>query len=496
MSDSEIKLFYAQSSEVKNRILAPDEHLRSIDTGAYYVAGPDGKPQAVLTATTSAQGVEKLVQIGPNIERERGQQDIELMRQDANFRRMGRVGMGNKAVIALRFDDWQNAFKTSVRSLMTARSLPYSLVTVSRWQTAHPWGSDVTPAELQQYVSEGAEVFVHGFDHDDYVGYDGLYGNVVTARQELEELLPMVKIQGFSLPGVTPIYTADQRGSAYPYDQLSNPDQWYGPAGRLLMRHYPIVESDSGPRMLHIGANPNLYFYGRAHESVDALTLDAAKDTIDKIVREKKSVRVMTHAGTLGLPGKMTVAEFGQWLDYIVQKRNEGVLEVVMPSSLPYVTNSSTRLDLMNGEGKLIGVANTPNEGWYRLGAPYQNFYPSGGPDDLPYYETGIENAQPSYVVTGCTQQGYNGESFMFEGMARAKTAGSTGSARVQMSAAGTSWSLGKTFVVGDAWTKIRFPFTLPKVGPNGEYITTIWFSPQRYGGDNIYWADMSVLKL
>lgn len=61
MSDSEIKLFYAQSSEVKNRILAPDEHLRAIDTGAYYVAGPDGKPQAVLTATTSAQGVVKVV---------------------------------------------------------------------------------------------------------------------------------------------------------------------------------------------------------------------------------------------------------------------------------------------------------------------------------------------------------------------------------------------------------------------------------------------------
>jgi len=57
MSDSEIKLFYAQNSEVSKRILAPDEHLRAIDTGAYYVAGPDGKPQAVLTATTSAQGV-------------------------------------------------------------------------------------------------------------------------------------------------------------------------------------------------------------------------------------------------------------------------------------------------------------------------------------------------------------------------------------------------------------------------------------------------------
>ena len=37
MSDSEVKLFYAQNSEVSKRILAPDEHLRAIDTGAYYV---------------------------------------------------------------------------------------------------------------------------------------------------------------------------------------------------------------------------------------------------------------------------------------------------------------------------------------------------------------------------------------------------------------------------------------------------------------------------
>ena len=63
MSDSEIKLFYAQSSEVKNRILAQDEHLRAIDTGEYYVAGPDGKPQAVLTASNSDSGV--VITVGP-----------------------------------------------------------------------------------------------------------------------------------------------------------------------------------------------------------------------------------------------------------------------------------------------------------------------------------------------------------------------------------------------------------------------------------------------
>lgn len=81
MSDSEIKLFYAQSSEVKNRILAPDEHLSAIDTGAYYVAGPDGKPQAVLTATTSDQGID--IPYGPVAHRQISNAETSVTAQAA-----------------------------------------------------------------------------------------------------------------------------------------------------------------------------------------------------------------------------------------------------------------------------------------------------------------------------------------------------------------------------------------------------------------------------
>ena len=100
MSDSEIKLFYAQSSEVKNRILAPDEHLRAIDTGAYYVAGPDGKPQAVLTATLSAQGLVNL--------------SVEGIRSDADLVMYGYRRQDYDVFRVAMADTWANIADTKI----------------------------------------------------------------------------------------------------------------------------------------------------------------------------------------------------------------------------------------------------------------------------------------------------------------------------------------------------------------------------------------------
>ena len=198
----------------------------------------------MANVTTSSGGVETLTSVGANLERGRNQQAIELMRQDFAYRRRGRVGIGqNKAAIALRFDDWQNSMKGTIRPLLTARQIPFSLVLISRWKTAVAWGNTVTPADLTSWVGYGAEVFCHGLDHQDYIGYQGLYNNVVGAKSEIEALLPTVRVQGFSIPGIDTSYgpaddqsspvTPDQRGSQYPYDRLSQQSDWYGPAGRL-----------------------------------------------------------------------------------------------------------------------------------------------------------------------------------------------------------------------------------------------------------------------
>lgn len=498
------------STEVKNRILMPGQMLRAIDTGALYYGDKDGKPTAFVGASTSSSGeVETLMPVGPNLERGRNQQAIELMRQDFAYRRRGKIGIGqNKAAIALRFDDWQNSMKGTIRPLLTARQIPFSLVLISRWQTAVAWGNTATPADLTSWVGYGAEVFCHGLDHQDYIGYQGLYDNVVGAKSEIETLLPTVRVQGFSIPGIDTSYgpadnpssqvTPDQRGSQYPYDRLSQPGDWYGPAGRLLMSHYPLVESDSGPIRLPIGSEPNLYMYGRAHLGLDNVTLAQAQLAVDQAIREKCSLRIMGHAGNFGTPGKMTVAEFTTFLDYLVTKRDTGLLEIVMPSSLPFVTNTTDRLDLMSGWGSLVGATNTSVSGWYKLGGAYNTVSPTGGHNNLPYCQIDASGGliySPSYIISDATKQGFEGETFEFRGWAQSVDAGNT-SARIDIEAGGTSWTVGKTFVVGAALTLVRFQFTIPKVGPSGEFIGTIAIKPSRYGGSGIKWSDMSCVKI
>ena len=463
----------------------------------------------VVTASTSSSGVvEDLVQIGPNLERRRHQRHIELMRQDFDFRRRGHVGVGlNKAAIALRFDDWQAPMKSTIRPLMVARQLPFSLVLISRWQQ-FDWGDAATPADISSWVSYGAEVFCHGLDHQDYIGYDGLYDNVVTAKAEIEALLPTVRVQGFSIPGIDTSYgaggvgdpvTPEQRGSAKPYDVLSKPEQWYGPAGRLLMSHYALVESDSGPVRLPIGPEPNLYMYGRAHLGLDFVTLAQAKSAVDQAIRERCSLRIMGHPGNFGTArAKMTVAEFTEFLDYIVIKRDAEQLEVVMPSSLPYVTNSTHRLDLMSGWGSLVGATNTTPSGWYKLGGTYNTISPNGGHNDMPYCQidaTGSLIYNPSYSIADATRQGFAGETFEFRGWAQSVDSNNT-SARIDIVAGGANWTVGKTFVVGPTMTFVRFQFTLPKNGPNGEFIGSVDIKPSRYGGSGIRWSDMSCVKI
>ena len=58
MNETEIKLVETTSTEVKNRLVGPEEILRTIDTGALYVGGKGGVPQALVTASTSGPGLE------------------------------------------------------------------------------------------------------------------------------------------------------------------------------------------------------------------------------------------------------------------------------------------------------------------------------------------------------------------------------------------------------------------------------------------------------
>ena len=421
-----------------------------------------------------------------------------MMAYDVEARKVGRLGIGSgKGVIALRFDDWQDALYTTVVPLLQARGIPYSHALISGFPTAQPTHSATTTwSNIKSMVAKGCEIWSHGFDHNDYLGYAGLVRNVVTSREEIEA--QGLRVQGFSLPGVTPVYTEQQRGSAQPYDGLNSFEEWHSPSGHLLMQTYPLVESYSGGTWADIGRGQR---YGRSHATIDAYSLASAKTLIDDSIKFKLSLRVMCHAGLLGTVGYMSVADYTAWLDYLVTKWDAGLIDIVTPSSLPFIDQSTNRLDLLKGDGSFAGLSQGTPGMWNNLGSTYNTVYQTGGPDNGPYLEipssggSSGPNARPATLeYRGCA-----GETFLFEGWCKSLGAGTT-PARVIIrgypDSSQFNIDLNFASVSNSAWVLKRVPFTIPMFDPTGAATNAILIQPHRNGGDACGWANVRVVKV
>lgn len=422
-----------------------------------------------------------------------------LLEDDLEARKAGRLGVGpNKAVIALRFDDWQDALNSVVVPLLQARGLPYSHALISGFPSAQPTQSPATNwTHIKSWVARGCEIWSHGFDHKDYRGYAGLVRNVVTSKQEIEA--QGLRVQGFSLPGVTPVYTEQQRGSAHPYDRLQSNDEWLSPAGHLLMQTYPLVETYSGGIWSDIGQGVR---YGRSHSTIDEYTLANAKTLIDQAIKHRVSMRIMCHAGVLGTGGSyMSVADYTAWLDYLVAKWDAGLIEIVTPSSLPFVDQSTNRLDLLKGDGTFSGLSQGSSGMWNNLGSTYNIVYQTGGKDNGPYIEipTAGGSSGPNARPEQLAYRGCAGETFLFEGWCKSLGAGTT-TARVIIKGYPDSSQfnvdLNFTGVTNAAWVLKRVPFTIPMFDPSGAATGAILIQPHRNGGDACGWSNVTVKKV
>ena len=125
-----------------------------------------------------------------------------LLLQQERMSKGGVIGTAGKGVVALRFDDYQNAFGEKIYPLLLARGLPCSMALISRFNTAQSWGIGTTWDEVRNWNRNGVEIWSHGTDHKDYSqnGYAGLYSQIVTSKAEIEA--QNIKVVGWVLPGV------------------------------------------------------------------------------------------------------------------------------------------------------------------------------------------------------------------------------------------------------------------------------------------------------
>jgi len=419
----------------------------------------------------------------------------QTMRQSADRGRRGMLGVGNKAVIALRFDDWQGAFLSTIQPLLQTRGLPHSIALISGFPTAQPTHvGAATWDSVRAWSQRGTEIWCHGYDHKDYLGYAGLYANVVTSKQTIEaQGLP---VQGWSMPGVTPIYTADQRGNATPYNGLDTEEKWNSVEGRLLMQTYALTESYSGGSFREI---PNGAYHGSSHQTIDSVSLATATEWVDRCIKWRLALRIMCHPAMIGSVGYMSLADFTSFLDYVVTKWDAGLLEVVTPSALPYVDQSTSRLDLLNGSGSFAGIdVGTPGV-WNNVGGTSNSFPQTGGKDNGPYLliPSAGGSSGPNARPENLNYRGLRGRVFLFEGWCKCMDGSGTTSARVIIKDYPTKTNLDIDQVytgVGIAsWQRVRIPFTIPMTTAAGAETGAILIQPHRNGGGSCGWSQVSV---
>lgn len=382
-----------------------------------------------------------------------------LMTQRERTAKGGRVGVGDKAVVVFRWDDWQNRLKTDVWPLFFARGLPAGHVLISRFQTAQPWGNATTWDDIRDWTRSGIEIWCHGTDHKDPTpdGDAGIYREIVTAKHEIEA--QGVKVMGFAPPGTTPV-TEEQ-----PFGTLWNSPEAYNTyTGRLIQTHYGI--SDGYMPGTKWRSMPYGFHHGIAASTITitegGTTLQQAKDAVDQAIRLKVAITVFGHAGNIDAPGNMTLAQITEFLDYIYAKREAGDLDVLTPSAAFFATpDTENRVELYRGGDFDNVTAGDPD--WTGWGT--KTIVTAAGPAGENILRIPLGDTTNLVQLSDkLRDRGLDGEVFMLDLWAR-----SVGGASVLRALLADSENLTlrpattktRTLTEAEGWVHIRWPFSV-----------------------------------
>lgn len=256
----------------------------------------------------------------------------DLIRQDIQARKGGRIGTGDRGVIALRFDDAPTEFVSKVLPLLEARGIPFTRVT-----TSESVGGVDLPAgtfdDMQEYsIQFGGEVWNHGKTHGDASGAQ-LDDEIAGALDTLRAAMPRLPIDCFAPPGGSISW-----GGYMPSNSVENYTTTY--AGQMIMRLHGLVT----------GYFTDSYYWpidgtmrdGQMHYSVDAYTAARGKELIDRARDWRVGIVMMWHADNLDTTGNMTTAELEEILDYLAAERDAGTIMSLTVSGLAAADASSS----------------------------------------------------------------------------------------------------------------------------------------------------------
>jgi hypothetical protein len=395
----------------------------------------------------------------------------------------GKIGVQGKGVIAIREDHGFDRFRDVHAPLQRERSLPsgFGFVTGSIGNPAATYEpSAYTWNDARRVVYKGNEVWDHSRDHGDP---KPLGGSQFTVSEQIEgsraileanELVPV----GWQMPGVTgavtPGWSSHQMDTI---DKLGNTE-----VGRRIMATYGLIEADrSGAKRIL----PTDGCYLLSHVTIDTMTLPAAKAWVDRAV-PGIGIEFMYHPQWLGTAGYMTIADFTAFLDYIVQKRDTGKVEVLTPSGLAFADPTTTyRLNWLK-DSSFEGVAKTATTigAWNIPTDAGISLLTDGGTDGTNYVRFEGTANYLTQAYNDILSANFYGGAFELVAKVRNPHATLTGRAGMQTYISspggypdfGTDNSMMWTLPPASGWKTVRMPFVVPRLGaaPTEEITTRI----------------------
>lgn len=412
---------------------------------------------------------------------------VPHLRRRADAESMGKaVGVGNRGVVALRFDDDHDAFHSTVYPLLRARGLPAAHACMSVGPGSQPWWTTTTWAQVRDWNRNGIEIWSHGFDHRDPTpgGDAALVQHIVDSKTALEA--QQLKVQGWMQPGATPLAPP-----AIPYgtEFLAIEDMWNTRAGQLIMETYPLSEAYAKGVFRPI---PNPLRYGLDHITIDTVSLANLQLNLGQAARFGYGVEFMLHASALGQPGRLSVADFTTFLDNIVTEWNNGTIEVLTPSGLAHANRTTHVMDLIS-DGSFEATTTGNTDRWLN-GWGTKTIETSGGRTGPNFLR--IPAADSTIIAQRAlwlNDLNLGGETFVFEGWARSD--GTNTSTRVLLQdyedTSRLNLSLNRLISVANTWTRVRHAFSLH---PATRQLT---IGIAREGGTaRIDWDDVSIHKV
>lgn len=386
------------------------------------------------------------------------------------------AGVGaNRGVIVLRFDDGPDEDYSIVWPALSSRNLPgeFAIIFDKVGTSGH-----TTWANLRTMQLGGMSIEVHCYSA-------ALHDNQPTTLSDFilatKTGMDSINAQGFSADRF--ICPGPWHDSLLFDSMEKTNNRW----GRFISKYFNGWESYGGevyrefPSMNRISVN---------HQTGDQLTLSSLVSYIKYAERYQNIIELTFHSDEFDHLGYLTSADFGYFLDTLVDRRAKAKISVLSANGADYALPNTAPTNLLC-DGNFDSSATGEWKGWFPV---------AGTPTVV---DSGMNNSNCAAVGYSHTLGEYlpiepNSGTLHFTAYAKSISAADTARIIVKTNTGTTIFdSLHKFVVSSSGWTKYDFIFIVP---PQSDGAIRFYVDLCKYtnynSGNNVYFSNIKLEKL